>query len=229
MMKLSAAFLVVFAIIGGIRSACVCREGGTAVCKCDPTYVKPQAKASVASSKSTICRTVGAQEFKPIGDICSCGAVKVEPHQRENGKRSGSECGCGGRRSEEDRAERGQSEVERTRERILEEERTRSSLYNEYEISGAQFDDNADLYKAEKSRKKSKEQSADTVSIILALEEQERANKKVPESKLLYGPSGKIIDGSTRKIVPDLNEGGLYKLAGTRLALKKFKRIDDSS
>lgn len=72
--------------------------------------------------------------------------------------------------------------------------------------------------------KQSSQYPADALSIHLALEQAERCAEKVPEGKLHFGASGKIIDVIRQKQLEDLKEGALYRLNGQRLKLQDCKK-----
>lgn len=181
------------------------------MCKCKPSYVRPQPKQQVIAAKSTVCKTIGAQEFNPIGDVCSCGHVQVAPTPLGAIADSSADPPSGGCKCGKT------SKVSAAQGRDL-----NLSPYTQYDISGTQFDEAANIYDQPQTKPTNNgPPGADPISIVLAAEQQDRCNHNVPEAKLHYGPSGKIEDGSLKVHVPDLNEGALYQLKGPRLSLKK--------
>lgn len=88
----------------------------------------------------------------------------------------------------------------------------------ERDFAGTQYDFAAD---ADEHKTTLKKKVADSTSIVLALEEHERCNERVPESKLHYGFFGKVKDSFTKRTSQDLKDGYIYRFAGYPISLKR--------
>lgn len=187
-----------------IEAACVCRESGTSLCNCDPSYVKPKPLPVVRPEQKTICKTYGARELSPIGDLCSCGKVHVEPAQVRTSS----------------------SSLTQTSSKST-ETKTSYSIKNLFEDShtfGKEFAGTEYEFAPYDHKPKAKPKAADSTSIILALEEHQRCSHHVPESKLHYGFYGKVKDEFTKHTKQDLLDGYLYKVVGDPISLRRCKQ-----
>lgn len=159
----------------------------------------------------TICKTYGARELHPIGDLCSCGKVHVEPAPvRTCTGQKGCTCSsCTARHHSSSHQNKNTYAIRH----LFEDERK-----HECDFAGTQYDFAAD---AEEVKTATKKKLADSTSIVLAMEEHERCNHHVPESKLHYGFFGKVKDSFSKRTHQDLKDGYLYRFAGHPISLKR--------
>lgn len=167
--------------------------------------------------QKTICKTYGARELHPIGDLCSCGKVHVEPTPiRTCTGKTG--CTCNKCTS---------SKLTQTKNSYAIHHLFEDQHKLERDFAGTQYDFAAD---ADEVKTAAKKKVADSTSIVLALEEHARCSHHVPESKLHYGYFGKVKDSFSKRTQQDLKDGYLYRFAGHPISLKrcdKHKEHDD--
>lgn len=174
------------------------------MCDCDPSYVRPKKQPPVTSEQKTICKTFGARELHPIGDLCGCGKVRVEPSSNNRRQHTSSLT----------------TETETTIRKLFDNNFDRAFAGSQYA-----FADDDDDHKPVPKKK-----TADTTSIVLAMEEHERCNHHVPEAKLHYGFFGKVKDSFTKRTRQDLKDGYIYRVVGDPISLRrcdKHKRYED--
>lgn len=185
-----------------IEAACICKNSGTTLCDCDPSYVRPQKQPPVTAEQKTICKTYGARELQPIGDLCGCGKVHVEPST--NNRQTSSQT----------------TETRTSIHKLFENSFDRDFAGTKYDFADEEDDD----------KPVPKKKIADTTSIILAVEEHARCNHHVPEAKLHYGFYGKVKDSFTKRTRQDLKDGYIYRVAGNPISLRrcdKHKQYED--